>query len=121
MHESFQALLSLIIPEGVSDYFKLSSYTKENRAIHIYLEEINNIPPEYQSNKLQSKGFFKEVVLQDFPMRGNDVFLHVKRRRWLNLDTGQVVFRNWELVAKGTRITSDFAAFLKGISRYQGS
>lgn len=25
-----------------------------------------------------------------------------------------MVYRNWELVAKGTRITSDFAAFLKG-------
>lgn len=120
MHDSFQALLSLVIPEGVSDYFKLVNYThnKENRAIDIYLEEINTIPEEYQSNKLQSKGFFNEVILQDFPMRGNDVFLHVKRRRWLNLDTGEVVFRNWELVAKGTRITSDFAAFLKGISRY---
>ena len=118
MHDSFQALLSFVIPEGVSDYFKLASYAKEGRVIRIYLEEINNIPAEYQSNKLQSKGFFKEVILQDFPMRGNEVFLHVKRRRWLNVDTGEVVYRNWELVAKGTRITSDFAAFLKGISRY---
>lgn len=118
MHESFHALFDLIIPDGVAEYFKLVSHTKENRVIRIYLEEINSIPQEYQGNKLQSKGFFNEVVLQDFPMRGNDVFLHVKRRRWLNLDTGEVVFRNWELVAKGTRITTDFAAFLKGISRY---
>jgi transposase len=118
MHDSFQALLSFVIPEGVSAYFKLARYTKEERVIRIYLEEINSIPAEYQSNKHQSKGFFKEVILQDFPMRGNEVYLHVKRRRWLNLDTGEVVYRNWELVAKGTRITSDFAAFLKGISRY---
>lgn len=118
MHDSFHSLLSLIIPEGVSNYFKLTSYAQTDKAIHIYLEELNSIPVEYQSNKLQSKGFFKEVILQDFPMRGQDVFLHVKRRRWLNLNTGQVVFRDWELVAKGTRITSDFAAFLKGISRY---
>ncbi len=118
MHDSFQALLSLVIPEGVSDYFKLASYTKEDRVIRIYLEEVNSIPSEYQSSKLQSKGFFKEVILQDFPMRGNEVYLHVKRRRWLNPDNGEVVYRNWELVAKGTRITSDFAAFLKGISRY---
>jgi hypothetical protein len=40
MHESFQSLLSLIIPDGVSDYFKLSSYTKEVGSIHIYMEEI---------------------------------------------------------------------------------
>jgi transposase len=121
MHESFQALLSLVIPEGVSDYFKLVNYTKESGSIHIYLEEINTTPVEYQSNSLQSKGFFNEIILQDFPMRGNEVFLHVKRRRWLNLDSGQVVYRNWELVAKGTRITKDFAAFLKAVSRYECS
>jgi transposase len=121
MHESFQSLLSLIIPEGVSDYFKLSSYTKEVGSIHIYMEEINSIPIEYQSNSLQSKGFFKEIILQDFPMRGNDVFLHIKRRRWLNLDSGQIVYRNWELVAKGTRITKDFAAFLKAVSRCEST
>lgn len=118
MHDSFTALLSLIIPEGVSDYFKLTGHSKENSNIHIYLEEINAVPDECKTNKLQSKGFFDEVILQDFPMRGNEVFLHIKRRRWLNLDTGKVVFRNWELVAQGTRITKDFAAFLKGISRY---
>lgn len=67
MHESFQSLLSLIIPEGVSDYFKLINYTKESGSIHIYLEEINSTPVEYQSNSLQSKGFFKEIILQDFP------------------------------------------------------
>jgi transposase len=44
MHESFQALLSLVIPEGVSDYFKLVNYTKESGSIHIYLEEINTSP-----------------------------------------------------------------------------
>ncbi len=54
-------------------------------------------------------------------MRGNEVFLHIKRRRWLNLDSGQVVYRNWELVAKGTRITKDFADFLKAVSRYESA
>jgi len=75
------------------------------------------MPQEYLNNKLTSKGFFEEVTIQDFPLRGYKVFLHVKRRRWLNEDTGQVVFRNWDVIAKGTRITKDFAAFLKEISR----
>ena len=118
MHESFHVLMSLIIPEGVSDYFKLTSHRKETDSIHIYLEEINNIPEEYKSHSLQSKGFFNEITLQDYPMRGHQVFLHVRRRRWLNLNTNTVVFRNWDLVAKGTRITQDFAAFLKEIRRY---
>ena len=118
MHESFKALLPMIIPEGVSYYFALSSHKKDVTGIHIYLEEINLAPSEYQKNKLLSKGFFDEVILQDFPIRGQEVYLHVRRRRWLNQDTGLVVFRDWSLVAKGTRIIEDFAAFLKAISRY---
>jgi len=121
MHDSFKALLPMIIPDGVSDYFALSGHHKDETGIHIHLEELNSVPSEYESNKLLSKGFFEEVILQDFPIRGQEVYLHVKRRRWLNQDTGLVVFRNWSLVAKGTRITDDFADFLKAISRYPGA
>ena len=107
----------MIIPEGVSDYFSLSGYKKDDTGIHIYLEELNSIPLEYQKNRLVSKGFFAGVmILQDFPIRGQEAYLHVKRRRWLNQDTGVVVSRNWSLVSKGMRITEGFAAFLKAIS-----
>ncbi|WP_439951256.1 ISAon1 family transposase N-terminal region protein [Formosa haliotis] len=51
--------------------------------------------------------------MQDFPIRGKNVFLHITRRRWINQDTNKVVTRDWKLVAKGTRMTSEFAAFLK--------
>lgn len=121
MHDSFKALLPLIIPIGVSDYFELSNHKHDDLGIHIYLEEINSTPIEYQGDKLLSKGFFDEVILQDFPMRGQEVYLHIKRRRWLNQNSGKVVYRDWNLVAKGTRITSDFAAFLKGIGGYPGA
>jgi hypothetical protein len=47
--------------------------------------------------------------------------LHIKRRRWLNLETNKAVHRNWDLVAQGTRITKDFASFLKEIGRYTSS
>ncbi|WP_421151145.1 ISAon1 family transposase N-terminal region protein [Seonamhaeicola sp. NFXS20] len=63
-------------------------------------------------------GFYKEITVQDFPIRGNTVYLHIKRRRWLNKNNQQIVQRDWNLVAKGTRMTNEFAAFLKEISRY---
>ncbi len=34
-------------------------------------------------------------------------------------DEGKIYQRNWELVAQGTRMTKEFAAFLKVIHRYQ--
>lgn len=57
-------------------------------------------------------------VIEDFPLRGNQVYLHVKRRRWLDKNTKQIIQRDWNLVAQGTRMTGEFAAFLKEISRY---
>ena len=109
----------MILPESICEYFELTKLNKDDQreVMDLYLQEINTIPQEYSNNKLTSKGFFEEVTIQDFPLRGYKVFLHVKRRRWLNEDTGQVVFRNWDVIAKGTRITKDFAAFLKEISR----
>lgn len=120
MDNSYETLIKLFLPAFVDEYFELTSYKKEGETIHLYLKELNIIPEEHQGNKLTSKGFFDETTIQDFPIRGYNVFLHVTRRRWLNEDTSKVVFRDWDLVAKGTRITKEFAAFLKEIGRYPG-
>ena|SRR5690606_19456969 len=85
MHDSFKALMPLIIPEGVSDYFEMPHYSKEDKRLDIFLEELNNTPEEYQGQKLVSKGFFAPITLQDFPIRGMQVYLHVKRREFPTL------------------------------------
>jgi len=121
MSDSYDPLLKLVLPEPIADYFELTSHRKEKEAkgdtLHLYLQEISTTPVEYSNEKLISKGFFDEVTIQDFPIRGQKVFLHIKRRRWLNEATNKVVFRNWDLIAQGTRITKEFAAFLKELSR----
>ena len=119
MQDSFGELLKLLLPEIIVDYFELTSYEKGEEILHLYLREINSIPKEYRQYKLSSKGFFNEITVQDFPIRGHQVYLHITRRRWLNEDTGQVIFRDWNLVADGTRVTQEFASFLKEINRFQ--
>ncbi|WP_348800328.1 ISAon1 family transposase N-terminal region protein [Flavobacterium adhaerens] len=119
MQDSFIDILKLLLPEIIVDYFELTSYKKEEEVLHLYLKEIYSIPKEYRGNKLTSKGFFDEITVQDFPIRGHQVYLHITRRRWLNEDTGKVVFRDWNLVADGTRVTQEFASFLKEINRFQ--
>ncbi|MFK7061618.1 transposase [Flavobacterium oreochromis] len=118
MQDSFIDLIKILLPEIIVDYFELISFKKGEEILHLYLREINSIPKEYSESKLSLKGFFEEITVQDFPIRGHKVYLHITRRRWLNEDTGQVVFRNWDLVANGTRITQEFAAFLKEINRF---
>lgn len=118
METSFNTLITLLLPEYLTHYFELTSINKQEEVLHLYLEELNKVPIEYSKDQLQSKGFFESITVQDFPIRGHQVFLHIKRRRWLNLSTNQVVFRDWNLVAKGTRLTQEFASFLKEIDRY---
>ncbi len=119
MQDSFKELIKLLLPEIIVDYFELTSYEKDQEILHLYLKEINSIPKEYRESKLSSKGFFDQITVQDCPIRGHQVYLHITRRRWLNEDTRQVVFRDWNLVAHGTRITQEFASFLKEINRFQ--
>lgn len=118
MNDSYKSLVELILPNSIEEYFELIEVDKSTEKIDIYLKELNKTPEEFATNKLTSKGFFEEVTIQDFPIRGLQVYLHITRRRWMNEDTGKAVFRNWDLVAQGTRITRDFAAFLKAFSRY---
>ena len=44
---------------------------------------------------------------------GRKMSFHVKRRRWIEVETGKSVSRRWDLVAEGTRFSKEFAAFLK--------
>jgi hypothetical protein len=111
-------LLKLLLPEFLVDYFEVSTFQKEGDKLHLYFEEKNVVPHGYSNQKLISKGFFDEIIIQDFPIRGQYAFLHIKRRRWLDTTSKKVVFRNWDQVAQGTRMTADFAAFLKEISRF---
>ena len=112
-----QDLIKLFLPEGILDYFTVTEIKKEFENYFISLEE-NNIPPEqYKDTKLVAHGFHNTATIQDFPLRGKPCFLLVKRRRWIIEKTGKVVSRDWNLVAHGTRITQEFALFLKGINR----
>ena len=112
-------IAQVVLPQGILEYFDFTGLEHTPTEIHIFLAEKNRPPQEYAYTKLTSKGFFDEIKVVDFPIRGKNVFLMVKRRRWLDLNSGNPVFRNWDLVAKGTRMTNDFASFLKVIAGYQ--
>lgn len=111
-------ILKLFLPELLIEHFEMMKFEEENKILHIYFEEKNTVPKEFSSAMLQSKGFVPEITVDDFPLRGKTVKLHIKRRRWTDVKTGNIIQRNWDLIAKGTRMTTDFAEFLKKISRY---
>lgn len=105
----------LLLPEGTLDYFNISDVKESSSEIVIYLEEKNELPGEYSTVKVESKGFYDPVVVRDFPIRGKNLFLNIRRRRWILKDDGRYVSRNWKLVAEGSRMTHEFASFFKRI------
>jgi hypothetical protein len=46
------------------------------------------------------------------------VYLHIRRRRWEELSTGDIITRQFDIAHQGTHISKEFAAFLKEACRY---
>lgn len=119
--DTYIELLKIILPEFLIDNFDFVKTDKNNEIMHLYFEERKILPQEESHRLLILHGFYDEVTIQDFPLRGNAVYLHVKRRRWLDKDTKEIIKKDWNLVAKGTRLTPEFACFLKEINRSKAS
>lgn len=116
--DNYIEFVKMILPEFLVEHFNLVKTVKQGETMHLYFEELNVVPSEAKDRILIAHGFHNEITIQDFPLRGNSVYLHVKRRRWLDKTTRELVQRDWNLVAKGTRLTTEFASFLKEINRY---
>ena len=63
----------------------------------------------------ESKGFMEAVSVTDFPIRDHKVILKIRRRRWTDTCTGKSfsIPIDLDFVAKGTRYSMEFGAFLK--------
>ena len=113
--DNYHALISLLLPEGILEYFDIVNLESDKSGLSIYLDEKNLPPTGYTAAELESKGFLAEIRVQDFPIRGKKAFLCIRRRRWEVKSSRELISRDWKLVQSGTRMTQEFAAFLKGI------
>jgi len=114
-NEHLLQLAELILPEEIFEFFDITRIESNENQVDMYLDEKHEKPEGYELVKLTSKGFHLPICIQDFPLREKALYLHVRRRRWFSESTGKIVERDWESVAKGTRLTKGFATFLKGL------
>ncbi|RZK38718.1 MAG: transposase [Pedobacter sp.] len=110
-------LLKLLLPAELIEHFDLIHIEPMEDGYHLFLDQRNIPPAEFSDHRLESKGFLDQAIIRDFPLRGKACFLHLRRRKWHDHDTGQSVCSSWSTVAEGTRLTAEFAAFLKGFDR----
>lgn len=106
-------LLRIVFPEWLFDYFDFVKVDSTAERLDVYLDEKKLIPSEYRNAPISSHGFTSIYTVQDFPLRGKEVYLHLRRRKWLLLNTRQIVSLQYDFAFEGTRITKEFVAFLK--------
>ena len=109
IHES---LARVILPDGILDLFEVTNVEEEHtgilqetglelRIIHIYLAERDLRGKEWHD--LTPNGFTEAKCINDFPIRGHKVVLHVSRRRWLDHAGKSVILPHESLTAADTR------------------
>ena len=108
--------ISLILPKEFLDHFSLTSIEESAEQVDLYLEELS-VRPQGDGVYI-SKGFTPYSVIQDYPLRGRAVYLHVRRRKWYEPSTGAIVTHQFDIAHEGTRLSKEFAAFLKEAHRY---
>ncbi|MEG1523361.1 MAG: hypothetical protein RR455_13010, partial [Bacteroidales bacterium] len=104
-------LACLVLPREVFEHFELVDIVDNNHQLDLILDE-KSAPPSPRG--YSSKGFTERIVIQDFPLRGKPVFLHIRRRKWQNNKTLEMSTNKYDLAHLGTKITREFADFLKG-------
>lgn len=105
-------LARYILPQEFDNHFELTDVSEEKveeeMLLHLYLDEKEEVPEGRED--LVPNGFYQETRINDFPIRDHRTVLHIRRRRWKDKD-GKSVSKDWQLVAKGTRHSNEFAAF----------
>ena len=82
-------------------------------SLDIYLDEKKLTLDLDLSKTYISYGFTQISTIQDFPIRGKGVFLHLRRRKWQDTKTKEIVLRDLDITYAGTQLSKDFVAFLK--------
>ena len=87
-------LLKFMLPDFLIENFEIVSATNSEENLHMKKKKKAKPPKEFDAVEFVSKGFLDEIIIQDFPLRGKFVYLHIKRRRWTNKTTGEIIKRD---------------------------
>jgi hypothetical protein len=114
MNPQYEILVKCLLPTHMLEWFELTN------VVHLYLDE-NELRPDNRED-LHPNGFTPAKTFHDFPIRGQEVMLHVRRRRWLDSDNHNVM-AEFDFIQESTRCSKELADFLKeafGDAPYNG-
>ena len=108
-------VLKTIFPDIITENFEFMDFKEAGTQLDYWLDERGYQSREdYKKGTVREYGFTEERIIQDFPIRGKAVYLHVRRRKWRDTEDGSIFTYDYELAGEGTRLAPESRAFLKG-------
>lgn len=103
------------LPAGLEDLFEMVKFEYSDTAYNIWLDEKKKLSDEdYRNPNIVARVYTDYVTVQDYPMRGRPVYLHMRKNKWRDKKTNEIFSYNLELPnEEGTRLSAEFVAFLK--------
>ena len=109
----------MFLPSGLEELFEMVKFERTDQAYDIWLDEKKLKSEEDKRNTdIVARGYTDYVTIQDYPLRGRPVYLHMRKNKWWDKSTNEIFSYNLELPnEEGTRLSSEFVAFLKDEGR----
>jgi transposase len=103
------------LPAGLDELFEMVKFEYSDTAYNIWLDEKKKLSGEDSRNpNIVARGYTEYVIIQDYPMRGRPVYLHMRKNKWWDKRTNEIFSYRLELPnEEGTRLSAEFVAFLK--------
>lgn len=112
----------MFLPEGLDELFEMVDFKRTDQAYDIWLDEKKQLSEEDRHNpNIVARGYTEYITIQDYPLRGRPVYLHMRKNKWWDKLTNEIFSYNLELPnEEGTRLSAEFVAFLKDEGRDDG-
>lgn len=110
-------VLEAFLPKDTLTFFTVVNCRSDDENTYITLEEKDNTPNDNNGNPVTKDRIlarkFHDITVADFPIRGKRSLLTFRRRYWKIKDQKEYLKRDIQLSHPGTKLQTEFAAFLK--------
>jgi hypothetical protein len=111
--ELAKSLLGLLAPSLITDNFELMSIREHSTNFVLEFEESADlVPKELSGCEFKLNGFENAVELHTFPQKGKSCFLRIRRRKWVDKQTGKSYSNEYDLHRPGMKTTDELGDFL---------
>lgn len=112
-------MIWMCLPSGLDELFDIVKFERRDKAYDIWMDEKKHLSDEDRHNpNIVARGYTDYVVIQDYPLRGRPVYLHMRKNKWWDKLSGEIFSYEHELPnEEGTRLPAEFVSFLEDEGR----